>query len=229
MSTFFVTGTDTGVGKTWWTTALLQAAGNLGLRTLGLKPVAAGAALTPAGWRNDDALQLQAASNLKLDYEQVNPICLGPPLSPHLAARQVGVSIEVEPLAVQQRGCAAQANFCLIEGAGGWLTPLSDRGTLADLASALAAPVILVVGLKLGCLNHAQLSAAAIRAQGLPLAGWIANEIATDHGDLASQIDFLTALWSQAPLAIASAVTPIAPHMLGQRAHAAVRALLVRD
>lgn len=205
---FFIAGTDTGVGKTWWTTALLREANKIGIRSLGLKPVAAGAVRTAAGWRNDDALALQAASSLALPYEDINPVCLPLATSPHLAARSAGVAIDVRALVNSVRATALQAELALIEGAGGWLTPLDDQQTLADFAQELAAPVILVVGLRLGCLNHAQLTANAIRESGLPLAGWIANELANDHGDRPAQIEFLTRKLGQPPLRIGGRLSP---------------------
>jgi dethiobiotin synthetase len=205
---FFIAGTDTGVGKTWWTTTLLREANKAGIRSLGLKPVAAGAVRTAAGWRNDDALALQAASSLALPYEDINPVCLPLATSPHLAARSAGVAIDVCALANSVRATALQAELVLVEGAGGWLTPLDDRQTLADFAHQLAAPVILVVGLRLGCLNHAQLTANAIRDSGLPLAGWIANELANDHGDRSAQIEFLTRRLGQPPLGIGGRLSP---------------------
>ena len=205
---FFIAGTDTGVGKTWWTTTLLREANKTGIRSLGLKPVAAGAVRTAAGWRNDDALALQAASSLALPYEAINPVCLPLATSPHLAARSAGVAIDVCALANSVRATALQAELVLVEGAGGWLTPLDDQQTLADFALQLAAPVILVVGLRLGCLNHAQLTANAIRDSGLPLAGWIANELANDHGDRSAQIEFLTRRLGQPPLGIGGRLSP---------------------
>ncbi len=197
---YFVAGTDTGVGKTWWTSTLLREANMAGIRSLGLKPVAAGAARTAQGWRNDDALKLQAASSLAIPYAALNPVCLPLATSPHLAARSAGIAIDVYALANSVRATALQAELALVEGAGGWLTPLDEQQTMADFARQLAAPVILVVGLRLGCLNHAQLTANAIRDSGLPLAGWIANELARDHGDRSAQIEFLTRKLGQPPL-----------------------------
>ena len=205
---FFIAGTDTGVGKTWWTTTLLREANKTGIRSLGLKPVAAGAVRTAAGWRNDDALALQAASSISLPYETINPVCLPLATSPHLAARSAGVAIDVDALANSVRATALQAELTLVEGAGGWLTPLDDQQTLADFALELAAPVIVVVGLRLGCLNHAQLTANAIQGSGLPLAGWIANELANDHGDRSAQIEFLTRKLGQPPLGIGGRLPP---------------------
>lgn len=177
----FVTGTDTGVGKTLVSCALLHAANAKGLRTAALKPVAAGASLTPEGWRNEDALQLQQACSEVLSYEEVNPFCLQAPLSPHLAASQAGRRLSLERIAGFCQGVLLRrANFTLIEGAGGWRVPINDRETLADLPRQLKMPVVLVVGLRLGCLNHALLTAEAIYRDGLKLVGWVANSIDPD-------------------------------------------------
>jgi len=177
-SAYFVTGTDTGVGKTHVAAALLHLAGHRGLRTAAIKPVAAGCQTTAAGLRNDDALILQAASSLSLAYEQVNPVALAPAVAPHLAASEAGLSLAVDSLARHCRGVLALgADLTLVEGAGGWRVPLNDRETLADLAAALGLPVIMVVAMRLGCINHAILTAEAIRRDGLILAGWVANSV----------------------------------------------------
>jgi dethiobiotin synthetase len=173
---YFVTGTDTDAGKTLVSCLLLHAAAARGLETLALKPLAAGAEATPEGLRNDDAVRLMAAATRKLPYAQVNPICLPDPLSPHLAARRAGRRVSVERLVGFCRGALLQrAGFTLIEGAGGWRVPVNDREYLADVAKALQIPVLLVVGMRLGCLNHALLTAEAIHRDGLTLAGWVAN------------------------------------------------------
>jgi len=175
---YFVTGTDTDVGKTLVSCALLGAAAAAGYSTLGMKPVAAGAGITEQGLRNDDAMQLHAASTLKLAYEQINPVCLPEPASPHIAAALAGRKVSVERLSGFCRGVLAQrADLTLIEGAGGWRVPLNEREYLSDLAKALKLPVLLVVGMRLGCLNHALLTAEALARDGLTLAGWIANRI----------------------------------------------------
>ncbi len=174
----FITGTDTDVGKTRVAAALLRAGGRLGLSTLGLKPISAGCVATAEGWRNDDALALMAASTVTLPYGSVNPFAFEPPVAPHLAAVQAGSELTVA--ALQQRlpqRAMAQAQFCLVEGAGGWQLPLNGQECLPDWVRHNRWPVILVVGMKLGCLNHALLTAEAIRRDGLPLAGWIANRI----------------------------------------------------
>ncbi len=174
---FFVTGTDTGVGKTVVTCALLRAFAAAGKSTLGLKPIASGCTLTNDGLRNDDALALMATATVKRPYAQVNPLAFAAPLAPHLAADREGKRIRVAQLAGLVRGALTQAraDVALIEGAGGWRVPLNDAETLADLARALQLPVIVVVGLRLGCINHALLTAEAILRDGVPLAGWVAN------------------------------------------------------
>lgn len=175
---YFITGTDTGVGKTLFSCALLQAAGQAGYRTAAMKPIAAGAVETPDGLRNDDALQLQAACNQPMSYEEVNPVCLPAALSPHLAAQQSGRRVKAERLVGFCQGLLMQrTNLTVIEGAGGWRVPINDNETLADVAKQLKLPVILVVGMRLGCLNHALLSAEAICRDGLQLAGWVANTL----------------------------------------------------
>ncbi|MDR2214178.1 MAG: dethiobiotin synthase [Pseudomonadales bacterium] len=175
---YFVTGTDTEVGKTLVSCLLLHAAAARGLDTLGLKPLAAGAQVTPEGLRNDDALRLIAAATRKLPYAQVNPVCLPEPLSPHLSARRAGKRLNVERLVGFCRGALQQrADFTVIEGAGGWRVPLNTHEYLSDLPKILQIPVVLVVGLRLGCLNHALLSAETILRDGLTLAGWVANTL----------------------------------------------------
>ncbi|MFB4392359.1 MULTISPECIES: dethiobiotin synthase [unclassified Pseudomonas] len=173
---YFIAGTDTDVGKTTVAAGLLYAAKLQGLSTLGAKPVASGCNLTSKGLRNSDALALIDESSVKLPYEQVNPFAFEPAIAPHLAAREAGVALSVPTLLAAMRNVLAQgADFTLVEGAGGWRVPLSDHANLSDLAMALKLPVILVVGVRLGCINHALLSAEAIARDGLQLAGWVAN------------------------------------------------------
>lgn len=179
--TFFVTGTDTGVGKTLVSAALLHAAKAAGLRTIAMKPVASGCEETPDGLRNEDALALQAAMTESLPYDQINPIALEPAIAPHIAAVQAGRQLSAQRLVGLCRGLQMRpADMMLIEGAGGWRVPLNDRETYARVPRELAIPVILVVPLQLGCINHALLSAEAIRADGLELAGWVANRIGSE-------------------------------------------------
>lgn len=196
---FFITGTDTEVGKTAITSGLLALARQRGLRTLALKPVAAGAEAGAEGLRNDDALALMAQATVALPYEQVNPVVFEAPIAPHIAALQAGRRLTVSQLAGYCRGALMTPHdVAVIEGAGGWRVPLSGRETLAGLAVELELPVILVVGLKLGCLNHALMTAEAIRRDGLPLAGWVANTVDADMRCFDENLDTLKA-WLPAP------------------------------
>lgn len=175
---FFIAGTDTDVGKTLIATGLLVAAKAQGLSTLAIKPVAAGCQPTEQGLRNDDALQLQQAMTMDIPYEQVNPVALQPAIAPHIAAAQCGRRLQVSQLAGYCRGVLMQRpQLAIIEGAGGWRVPLNRAETLADLAKELNLPVILVVGMRLGCINHALLTAEAIARDGLTLAGWVGNQL----------------------------------------------------
>ncbi len=198
----FVTGTDTGIGKTWCAVGLLEALGERGLRVAGLKPVAAGAAQTAAGWRNDDALALQAAATIALPYETVNPLCLPEPCSPHLAARAAGRDIDIAALAAHCERVAFECDWLLVEGAGGWLAPLTEELSIADFARRLGLPVLLVVGMRLGCLNHAQLTWQAIARDGCRRAGWIANVVEPTALRLREQVETLTRRLGSAPLAV---------------------------
>ena len=171
--TWFVTGTDTDVGKTAVCCALIAAANSRGLRTAAIKPVAAGC--DEAG-RNEDAVQLQAEISEPLTYEQINPVALRSAIAPHIAAEQEGKRLQANRLAGFCRGVMmGPAEFVLIEGAGGWRVPINSRETLAQVAVELQTEVILVVAMQLGCINHALLTAEAIRSDGLKLAGWVAN------------------------------------------------------
>ncbi|MCW0371830.1 dethiobiotin synthase [Xanthomonas sacchari] len=174
---FYVTGTDTGIGKTIASTALLHALRARGQRAVGMKPVASGCTREADGWRNEDALALQEASAPRPAYDDLNPYALPLPLAPELAAADAGVQLELAPIAAAFDRLRAQADVVVVEGVGGWAAPLSATLDQADLARALRLPVVLVVGLRLGCLNHARLSAAAIAADGLQCIGWIGNEI----------------------------------------------------
>jgi dethiobiotin synthetase len=173
----FIAGTDTEVGKTRIAVALVRALADAGLKVAAMKPVAAGAIETPDGLRNADALDLIAAANVQATYGTVNPFCLAEPTSPHIAARSAGIRIDRAVIEREYSKLAADADLVVVEGAGGWLAPISDTETMQDVARALNLPIILVVGLRLGCLNHALLTAQAVRAAGLTLAGWVANHI----------------------------------------------------
>ena len=174
--TYFVTGTDTEVGKTFVSAALLEALNKKGLSTLGLKPVAAGCELDDGLWKNEDALFLQKAASVSLPYELVNPIALPDAIAPHLAAENQGISLSVKNIiSLLQGGLNEPAEVTLIEGAGGWYVPLNKREFFSDFVVALSLPVILVVGIRLGCINHALLTVEAIQQTGLPLTAWVAN------------------------------------------------------
>lgn len=177
MALLFVTGTDTGIGKTLVSCALLHAFRARGLRAAGMKPVASGCERTADGWRNEDALALLAASEPAPAYADANPYALPQPLAPEIAAREAGVEIDESVIAAAFARLREQAEAVVVEGVGGWAAPLSGRLDQADLVRALRLPVVMVVGLRLGCQNHARLTARAIAADGCELAGWIANDI----------------------------------------------------
>lgn len=180
MSGVFVTGTDTGVGKTLVSCALLHAWAALGRRCVGMKPVAAGADLVDGAWVNEDVAQLKAAGNVAAPEQWLNPYLLREAIAPHIAAEHKGVNIELPRIRAAYEGLAGLADVVVVEGVGGFRVPLSPSKDSADLARMLGLPVILVVGMRLGCLNHALLSAEAIAARGLRLAGWVANAIVPD-------------------------------------------------
>ena len=187
----FITGTDTGVGKTVAAAALVHRLQRDGLRVAGMKPVASGCERTPRGLRNEDAVALQAASALHPDYDDVNPYALEIATAPQLAARAAGVRIDPDVLRAAHARLAAQADVVVVEGAGGWLAPMDDGLDQGDFARAIEAPVVLVVGLRLGCLSHARLSARAIVADGFPLLGWIGNTIDPDFVERDAYLDLL--------------------------------------
>ncbi len=181
---FFIAGTDTDVGKTLVSAALLHAAAEQGLATLGLKPVAAGCENSADGLRNGDALSLIAHSSCQLPYAQVNPVALEAAIAPHIAAEHSGRRLSADRIVGVCRGALMTPHdFCVVEGAGGWRVPLNARESMADVARGLALPVILVVGVRLGCLNHALLTAEAIARDGLPIAGWVANIVDPDTAE----------------------------------------------
>lgn len=195
----FVTGTDTGVGKTRVATALLRELGALGLATAAMKPVASGCERTAEGLRNDDALQLAAASRVALPYDMLNPYAFEAPIAPHLAARSAAIVVDMDRILTVYRTISSQADFVVVEGAGGWRVPLGAGESIATLARRLALPVVLVVGLRLGCLNHAALSAEAIRRDGLQLAGWVGNEIDPQFAEASANLETLRELLVGAP------------------------------
>ena len=175
MPAFFVTGTDTEVGKTFCSAALLTAARRKRIPCLGLKPIAAGCEHTPEGWRNEDALALINAAQTELDYNVINPYALEPAIAPHIAADEANVTLDASTVAAHCRRHLPAQGLNIVEGAGGWLVPLNAQESFADIAIQLGLPVIMVVRLQLGCINHALLTAQAIAESGLTLAGWVAN------------------------------------------------------
>lgn len=178
----FITGTDTDVGKTWVSCAILDALAAAGHAAFALKPIAAGARNVQGEWRNEDALALMRHASVSLAYEAVNPCVLQAAVAPHVAAEWEGKTLALAPLVQHCRTqLQAQHGYALVEGAGGWRVPLNARESLADLAIQLGLPVVLVVPIRLGCLNHALLTAEAIRHDGLLLAGWVANMVRADY------------------------------------------------
>jgi dethiobiotin synthetase len=170
-----VTGTDTAVGKTWVSLGLMAALKAQGRVVVGMKPISAGCEATPAGLRNGDATALMAQSSVPLPYELVNPVAFEQPIAPHIAAADAGTRIDLRRIERAYAKLVRSSDICVVEGAGGWLVPLGPRSNLADLAARLELPVIVVVGIRLGCLNHALLTVESIARRGLPLAGWVAN------------------------------------------------------
>jgi dethiobiotin synthetase len=174
---FFITGTDTNVGKTYISVGLLKAFASLGYSTLGIKPIASGCTHNEQQLlRSEDALALQAASSVKLDYSAINLFAFEPPIAPHIAAARINKPLTLKNILHHiQPVLNYPAEIIIVEGVGGWYVPLNHQETMADLIIALQLPVILVVGIRLGCLNHALLTHQAIRNSGLLLAGWVAN------------------------------------------------------
>jgi dethiobiotin synthetase len=221
----FITGTDTGIGKTVVACALVRALRERGWRVAVMKPVASGSRHTPDGLRNDDALALMEAAASEAAYADVNPYCFEPPVSPHIAAKESNISINIGTIRSRYMALASEADWVVVEGAGGWLAPVSEHQTMADLAWALSLPALLVVGLKLGCLNHAQLTRLGIEAHGVSFAGWIASEVdgAMERGE--ENLLALERLLGEPPLAILphtrerQTIAALAPAVVQQLAH----------
>jgi dethiobiotin synthetase len=186
----FVAGTDTGIGKTVAACALLAALRRRGLRARGMKPVASGCQWRDGGLRNDDALALMAGDPAPVDYRFVNPFAFGDPIAPHLAAADEGRLIDLDVVGAAWERVSAGVDVVVVEGVGGWLVPIDDRRTMADMVQRFGWTVLLVVGMRLGCLNHALLSAAAIGARAR-LGGWVANCCDPDPARLDDNIDAL--------------------------------------
>ncbi len=176
-----VTGTDTGVGKTWVSATWIRCGVRRGLRVAAMKAVATGAVRNERGeWQHEDVIRLRQMINVEETDVEINPYCFAPPVSPNIAARQAGREIRLEPVREYARGLEQKADLVVVEGAGGWRTPFSERETVADLAGILGYPVILVIGLRLGCINQGRLSAEAIGRDGVPCLGWVGNRLDPD-------------------------------------------------
>lgn len=188
---YFITGTDTDVGKTWISLALLTALQRKGYSTIAIKPVACGCVYKDGIYQNDDAVKLQYQASVHIPYEQVNPYALPAPIAPHLAAAKIGQKIDIDRIRQIHHQQQNKADYVVMEGVGGWLVPLNVRDTTADMVKALDTPVILVVGIRLGCLNHALLTHAAIREQGIRLIAWVANCIDKDCLEIENNIETL--------------------------------------
>jgi dethiobiotin synthetase len=204
----FVTGTDTGVGKTLVSVSLVKALVKHGLRVSAMKPIASGSEHTTAGLRNADALALGAASNVTAPYATVNPYCFEPAISPHIAAEEAGIEVDMRVIRQAFETLAAGADVVVVEGAGGWYAPITESQAMSDLPKLLGVPVLLVVGLRLGCLNHALLTKRAIEADGVKLAGWVANTIDPALERRAQNLSSLEHMLGGAPLS----VFPFVPH-----------------
>lgn len=194
---FFITGTDTNVGKTWATVALMHALQCQGQKVVGMKPIAAGCEWRQGGWKNQDAIWLQQYASIALDYDQINPYAFEPPISPHIACGETDVNLAV--IQSQFQKLQTLIDCTLVEGAGGWLSPLGQAFDNADLATALQLPVILVVGMRLGCINHARLSYLAIQQAKLDCAGWLAVQLDPGMPAFSANLSFIQEA-IQAPL-----------------------------
>ncbi|CAH9019370.1 dethiobiotin synthase [Candidatus Nitrosacidococcus sp. I8] len=174
---FFVTGTDTGIGKTWISVGLITYFKQQGFQVAGMKPVASGCISTPLGICNEDALLLRDHSSISLTYPQVNPHNLSLPIAPHLAAQHQNTQIDLKIIQNHFDDIVIKSDVIIIEGVGGWMVPINQKQTMVEVAQLFKLPIILVVGMRLGCLNHALLTSESILKSGLPLAGWIANQV----------------------------------------------------
>ncbi|MDR9435468.1 MAG: dethiobiotin synthase [Thiohalophilus sp.] len=215
----FVTGTDTEIGKTFCSCLLMEALQQKGLKVAGMKPVASGGELRDGRLVNEDALQLQQQSGMNLSYEWVNPYVFEPPIAPHLAASQAGCRIERQPIVDAYTQLQEHSDQVIVEGVGGWRVPLSDSLSVSDLPGLLGLPVVLVVGMRLGCLNHALLTIESIKQQNIPVVGWIANGI---DPAFAAQQGNLQTLESRLPVPCLAQIphqhTPLYPEQQAQLA-----------
>jgi len=222
----FVTGTDTGVGKTVVSTGLVRGLVAHGLRVAVMKPVASGSERTVEGLRNEDALALMAASNVAAPYEKVNPYCFEPAISPHIAADDLGIRVDLDEIRRNLEYLAQNSDWVVAEGAGGWLAPIGPGTSMRDLALTLHMPVVVVVGLRLGCINHALLTKLAIEAHGARFAGWIANTIDPAMARRTENLETLIRLIGEPPLALVPMLASEAPPLALTNAAADLRAAL---
>ena len=192
MKRWFITGTDTEIGKTYVASALIRYLVGQGFRVAAMKPVASGCEKTSDGLRNDDALSLMAAANVTVPYEVVNPYAFEPAIAPHIAADRAGQLIDIDKISALAQ--TIEADYLVIEGVGGWCVPLGGGCLLAELARATAEEVIIVVGMRLGCINHALLTAAQVERDGMPVKGWIANHVDPDMQAQSENMKTLQAL-----------------------------------
>lgn len=175
MKGFFITGTDTHVGKTVVTAGLVEAFSRRNIKAVGLKPIATGGKKKKQGMRCVDAERIMSSAKIELPYETVNPYCFPPPVSPHIAAAEAGINIEIPTVVNAVKEAAKHADYVVVEGVGGWKVPINDTETIADLAAALKLPIVIVVAIRLGCISHASLTIECVRHHGLDVAGWVAN------------------------------------------------------
>jgi dethiobiotin synthetase len=213
----FVTGTDTEIGKTVIAAGLVRALVDRGLRVAVMKPVASGSAPSPGGLRNEDALTLLGECSVEQTYEEANPYAFEPPIAPHVAAAEAGVAIDLDRIIAIRDGLAARADIVVVEGVGGWQVPLGPTTTVASLARALGFPVLLVAGIRLGCINHTLLSAESIRASEVPLLGWIATEPCADTPRFDDNVQALTERLREPLLATVRHIDPPAPATVAAR------------
>jgi dethiobiotin synthetase len=174
---FFITGTDTGIGKTTIALGLMAALQQKGLRVAAMKPVSAGCEQTDHGLRHDDAVRLSQQASIDIPYDTINPYAFAEPIAPHIAAHNQGIRMDIDTVVQAYQQIAEKADVVIVEGAGGWLVPFNEQYTMADLAVALGLPIITVVGMRLGCLNQALLTKESIQAHGLTASAWVANTI----------------------------------------------------
>jgi dethiobiotin synthetase len=211
MKSVFVTGTDTGVGKTQVSCALMRQLIAEGYRVVGMKPVASGAYFVDGKLVNDDALHLMATANVDVPYEWINPYCFEAAIAPHIAALQAGIPISLEVICSAYQQLATVADVVVVEGVGGWAVPINATQTMADVAAILNLPVIMVVGMRLGCLNHALLTAQSILARPARLVGWVANTLDPMMPALIENIDTLKAKISSVLIGVMPYVSSTSP------------------